>query len=138
MTRDSAPRPAAPTQIPSTGSRVETRYNFALTEKTTATLMGTAHWLNFGEPDDRDVTLYKAGAELFSRLGSHYDLSSAINYRNEQDSRFGRTRGLQFTSELRYSYRQLSLATGAELSFLRRRNDEINNAFVYLRLKREF
>ena len=96
------------------------------------------HWLDFGEPDARDVTLFKSGAEIFTRLANNYNISARIDYRDEHDTRFGTTEGFQLNSELQYNYRQLSVATGLEFNMHDRRNDEIDGSFLYFRLKRFF
>jgi hypothetical protein len=96
------------------------------------------HWLDFGEPDARDVVLFKTGAEVFSRLTDKYGVSARADYRDEDDTRFGATRGFQFNSELQYNVRQLSVVTGVEFNTLSRRSDEIDGSFLYFRLKRFF
>ena len=96
------------------------------------------HWLNFSEPDERDVELFKTGAEVFSRLTNEYSISARADYRDEDDTRFGITRGFQFNSELKYNFRQLSLLAGVEFNTLDRRNDEIDSSLLYFRLKRFF
>ena len=82
--------------------------------------------------------LFKTGAEVFSRLTDEYSISARADYRDEDDTRFGITRGFQFSSELKYNYRQLSMLAGIELNMLDRRNDEIDNSLLYFRIKRFF
>ncbi len=96
------------------------------------------HWLDFDEPDERDVVLFKSGAEIFSRLTNELSISARADYRDEDDTRFGATRGFQFNSEVQYNFRQLSITTGVEFNSLDRRNDEIDGSFLYFRLKRSF
>jgi len=95
-------------------------------------------WLDFGQPDARDVTLFKTGAEMFSRLSERYDISARVDYRDEDDTVFGTTRGFQMNSELRYNYRQLNVVAGVEYNTLSRRDDDIDGRFLYIRLKRFF
>ena len=59
-------------------------------------------------------------------------------YRNEDDTRFGLTEGIQLNSELQYNFRQMNVVTGVEFNLLNRRNDEIDSSFLYFRLKRYF
>jgi hypothetical protein len=94
------------------------------------------HWLDFDEPDERDVVLFKSGAEIFSRLTDKCSISARADYRDEDDTRFGITRGFQLNSELQYNFRQLSIATGVEFNSLDRRKDEIDGSFIYFQLKR--
>jgi hypothetical protein len=126
------------TQVPSTGKKVQGRYSWPINRDTSASVRALNHWLEFGRPDERDVVLFKTGAEIFSRLTDTYGLSARADYRDEDDTRFGATRGFQFTSELQYNLRQLSVVTGIEFNTLSRRNDQIDGSFLYFRLKRFF
>jgi hypothetical protein len=96
------------------------------------------HWLDFDEPDERDVVLFKSGAEIFSRLTNECSISTSADYRDEDDTRFGRTEGFQFNTEFKYNFRQLSFTAGVEFNSLNRRNDKIEGDFLYFRLKRSF
>lgn len=126
------------TQIPSTSRKLHGRYSWPVSSDTTASVLVLNQWLDFGAPDNRDVVLFKAGAEVFSRLTDKYGISARTDYRDEDDTRFGTTRGFQFSSELQYNVRQLSIVTGVEFNTLDRRNDEIDGSFLYFRLKRFF
>lgn len=126
------------TLIPSTSTRVEGRYRWILGSRTNATVRAVNQWLEFRPPDERDVTLFQSGAELFSRLTDRHTVSASADYRDEEDTRFGTTRGFQFDTELQYRYRQFSARLGAELSLLSRRDDEINSLFVYFQVQRRF
>ena len=126
------------TQIPSTGKKLEGRYSWPIDSDTSASVRASNHWLDFGEPDARDIILFKGGAEIFSRLTDEYNISARFDYRDEDDSRFGITDGFQMRSELQYNYRQLSITTGVEFNLLERRSDEIKGTFLYFRLRRVF
>jgi hypothetical protein len=126
------------TQIPSTSTKLEGRYRWLIGPRTSASVGGLSQWLSFGQPDERDVTVWRGGAEVLSRLTNTYSISATVDYRNEDDTRFGLTEGLQFEGELQYQYRQLRAVLGAELSTLNRRADQIDSVFVYLRLQRRF
>jgi hypothetical protein len=126
------------TQIPSTSKKLVGRYSWSLSPGTTASLRVLNHWLDFGHPDKRDVVLFKGGAELYSRLSEECGLSARADYRNEDDTRFGKTKGFQLNSELQYNFRQMSVSTGLELNLLDRRSDEIDGSFLYFKLKRFF
>ena len=126
------------TQIPSTSKMLQGRYSWSVNKDTRASLRVSNQWLDFDEPDDRDVELFKSGAEIFSRLTDEYSLSARADYRDEDDTRFGSTRGFQFNSEFQYNFRQLSLTAGVEINSLDRRNDTIDGDFLYFRLKRSF
>ncbi len=126
------------TQIPSTSRKLHGRYSWSVSSDTSASVGVSNQWLDFGAPDERDVVLFKAGTEIFSRLTDRYGVSARTDYRDEDDTRFGATRGFQFNSELQYNVRQLSIVTGVEFNTLERRNDEIDGSFLYFRLKRFF
>ena len=126
------------TQIPSTSKMLQGRYSWPVNKDTRASLRVSNHWLDFDEPDNRDVVLFKSGAEIFSRLTDEYSISARADYRNEDDTRFGSTRGFQFNSEVQYNFRQLSITAGIEINSLDRRNDSIDGDFLYFRLKRFF
>ena len=126
------------TQIPSTSKKIQGRYSWPVNSNTSVSMRVINHWLDFSEPDERDVVLFKSGAEIFSRLTNEYSISARADYRDEDDTRFGITRGFQFSSELKYNYRQLSILAGVEFNVLDRRNDEINSSLLYFQLKRFF
>ena len=126
------------TQIPSTSKKIQGRYSWPVNSNTNVSMRVINHWLDFREPDERDVMLFKSGAEIFSRLTNEYSISARADYRDEDDTRFGITRGFQFNSELKYNLRQLSILAGVEFNVLDRRNDEIDSSLVYFQLKRFF
>ncbi len=126
------------TLIPMTSTKVEGRYRWPIGPATSASLGAANHWLSFGAPDARDVTLFESSAEIFSRLTDAYSISASANYRNEEDSLFGATKGFQFKTELGYQFRQFSATVGGELDLLERRGDEINSLFLYIRALRRF
>jgi hypothetical protein len=126
------------TQIPSTGKKLQGRYSWPIDSDIRVSVQVLNHWLDFDEPDERDVVLFKSGAEIFSRLTNELSISARADYRDEDDTRFGATRGFQFNSEVQYNFRQLSITTGVEFNSLDRRNDEIDGSFLYFRLKRFF
>jgi len=126
------------TQIPSTSRKLQGRYSWPVNNVTNVSMRVINHWLDFSEPDERDVVLFKTGAEVFSRLTDEYSISACADYRDEDDTRFGITRGFQISSELKYNFRQLSIVAGVELNVLDRRNDEIDSSLLYFKLKRFF
>lgn len=126
------------TQVPSTSTKLAAQYRWLLGPATSASVGVSNQWLEFGNPDARDVQLLKSDAKVFSRLSNTYTVSAGVDYRDEDDTRFGVTRGFQFDTELQYRYRQVSAKLGAELNFLSRRDDEINSAFLYFQVQRRF
>jgi hypothetical protein len=67
------------TQIPSTSKRVEGRYSWPINSDTSVSLRALNHWLDFGEPDARDIILFRGGAEIFSRLTDEYNISAQLS-----------------------------------------------------------
>jgi hypothetical protein len=126
------------TQIPSISKKIQGNYSWPINSDTNFNITALNQWLHFSEPDKRDVTLFRTGAEIFSRLTNEYSISARVNYRDEDDTRIGITRGFQIISELKYNFRQLSIFTGVEYNMLDRRGDEINSSYLYLNLKRFF
>jgi hypothetical protein len=126
------------TQVPSTSKKLLGRYSWPINSDTNISMRVINQWLTFSEPDKRDVELFKTGTEVFSRLTNEYTISARADYRDEDDTRFGITRGFQFSSELKYNFRQLSVLAGVEFNVLDRRSDEIDSSFLYFRLKRLF
>ena len=126
------------TQVPSRSKKIQGRYSWPVNSDTSVSMRVINHWLDFSEPDERDVVLFKTGAEVFSRLTNEYSISARADYRDEDDTRFGITRGFQFSSELKYNFRQLSVLAGVEFNVLDRRNDEIDSSLLYFQLKRFF
>ena len=121
-----------------TSKKLEGRYRWMIGPATSVGIGALNQWLDFGEPDARQVTLFDGTAEIFSRLTDNYSISGSVDYRNEEDSRFGTTRGFQFETELEYQYRQFRATVGAELDLLERRDDQIDSVFLYVRALRRF
>jgi hypothetical protein len=126
------------TVIPTISKRLEGRYRWMIGPATTASIGVGNQWLDFSEPDARQVQLFETNAEIFSRLTDNCSISGTVNYLNEQDTRFGTTKGFQIDSQLEYQYRQVTATVGAELNFLERRDDRIDSIFLYLRALRRF
>ena len=126
------------TLLPSESKRFESRYSWNLTNRTKAILRSSWQSIEYGEPDPRDVEIFRAGTEINSRINDKLSLAALLEYQDENDTRFGQTNGLQFNGELRYWFRQMSFTTGVEYNSLERRDDEIDNMMIYCRLKRFF
>ncbi|MHC4083646.1 MAG: hypothetical protein ACYSWZ_05140 [Planctomycetota bacterium] len=126
------------TFITSTSKRVQASYSWKISPDTRATLQAFNHWLEYGEPFPRNVVLFSSSGKIYGRLTDRYNISAGINYRDEDDSRFGVTRGFEIYSELEYLYRQVNFTAGVELDILKRREVETNGYFFYFRLKRLF
>ncbi|MHC4741815.1 MAG: hypothetical protein ACYS8Z_07895 [Planctomycetota bacterium] len=126
------------TQLPSEGKKLEGRYSWQLGPDTTSDIHGTAHWLDFGDPAPRDLTLFTFGTTMYSRLTPHLTITNMLNWRDEDDSVFGKTEGISVSSELRYDYRQMHVMTGFEYNDLERRDDITKGILLYLRMKRHF
>ena len=124
--------------LPSEAKRFESRYSWSLNNSTKATLRSTWQFIEYGDPDPRNIEIFRAGAELNSKINDKLSIATLMEYQNEEDTRFGKTKGFQFNGEVRYLYRQFSLTSGLEVNSLQRREDKIDNIFLYCRLKRFF
>ena len=65
-------------------------------------------------------------------------ITAGIDYRDEDDSQSGKTKGIQLKSNLQYIYRQLRIETGLEYNVIERSSNKTKNTFLYFRLKRFF
>lgn len=126
------------TQIPSTTKQVEAKYTWSVSPDIDAIVRASERWIHYGEPDNRDIDIFEAAAELHARLSGQYVITVFFDFRDEEDTRFGTTEGVQWGSEVKYDYRQLSVTAGVESSVLERRETEIKNLFLYMRVKRSF
>ena len=126
------------TQIQSRSTKVQGRYIWPLNQNSSVNFGVSNQWLDFSQPDARDIVLFKASAELSTRLTKDCSISARTDYRDEDDSRLGSTRGFQVNSELKYNLRQLNITAGVEINSLDRRNDKIDGSFLYIQLKRCF
>jgi len=124
--------------IPWDSKRVEGRYSWPISTQTTGVVFASEQWLSMAGLAPRDTTLFRTGAEVISRLMDKYSLASRINYRDETDTVSGPTQGIQFISELRYNYRQISATTGFEYDLLDRNDNKTSTVYIYMRLKRSF
>jgi hypothetical protein len=131
-------REEASTRIPSSSRRVEASYSLRATTDTRMTVYGSSSWNTYSTEPAYDVRWLAAGGEISAQLTAIYRLSGGLDYRNEDDSRQGNTKGLQCTVNLACHYRQLTAQVGAEYGTLDRLEHEQNSARLYLRLKRMF
>ena len=76
--------------------------------------------------------------QISSELTKRSTIAFDFDYFDEDDSKFGPTKGLQFDLNLRYNYRQLSLVTGLEFNSRERENDEDISTLWYIRMRRFF
>ncbi len=124
--------------VPSTGTRYEGRYNWAVNPDTTVSLFASNQDWTFQETQPRDLEIFRTGFDLYSRLSGRQTFNASIDYRNEKDSRFGNTEGFQVRGEMKYIYRKLNIRFGVETSMLKRRSSTHDNLFSYIRLQRSF
>lgn len=126
------------TRSPNRSKLLQANYLLGMYRDTQLSLYATNSWIDYTETPRADITLLTLGAKASSKLSDMYSIVSNIDYRNEDDSRQGITKGLQWAVELRYIFRQLSFSTGIEFNHLDRLNNETDNTFLYFRLKRTF
>ncbi len=126
------------TRIPSQSKRVEASYLLHLDEDTRMSVYGSNRWIDYSTEPVYDVSMTMVGGDVSTRLTRTCQLHGGVDYRFEDDSRQGQTRGFQYDAELAYTYRQLSARIGAEFNTLNRLEHERESVFVYMRLKRSF
>ncbi len=95
-------------------------------------------WVDSSGTNDRKTTLFKLDGKLKTRIGKHLKLSGRAEWRDEDNSDIGRTRGLRMGASLTYNYRDLSVETGWDSYLLERPVTETTNTLYYLRVIRRF
>ena len=126
------------TRIPSRSKRMEGSYLVPISEATRMTLYGSHSLIDYLEDPVYDVQLMTVGGTVRSRLTETFRLSGRLDYRDEDDSRQGKTRGFQWDVNLKCAVRQVSADVGIEYDFLNRLAHERKGTYVYARLKRMF
>jgi len=126
------------TRIPSKSKRVEASYLLRLDSDTRLSVYGSNSWIDYSTEPLYDVSMMTVGSDMSTRLTDTCQLNGGVDYRFEDDSRQGQTRGFQYDAELAYTYRQLSARIGAEFNRLNRLDHERESVFLYMRLKRSF
>jgi hypothetical protein len=126
------------TRIPSKSKRVEASYLLRLDADTRVSVYGSNSWIDYSTEPVYDVSMMMVGGDMSTRLTRTCQLNGGADYRFEDDSRQGQTRGFQYDAELVYTYRQLTARLGAEFNTLSRLEHERESVFVYMRLKRAF
>jgi hypothetical protein len=128
----------ASTRIPSRGTRVEGSYLWPLGVDSRFSVYASNSWTDYTGSPPYNVTLLTLGAEALSRLTPQWEVSARVDYRDEDDSRQGKTRGFQWDIQGKYRYRQLDVKLGVEYNALDRLNNERRGWFQYLRVQRKF
>ncbi len=126
------------TRIPSDSTRVEASYTARLDADTRLSVYGSNSWIDYSTEPAYDVSMMMVGGDMSTRLTRACQLNGGVDYRFEDDTRQGQTRGFQYDAELAYTYRQLSARLGAEFNTLNRLEHDSESVFVYMRLKRSF
>ncbi|MFC1766758.1 hypothetical protein ACFL6U_32375, partial [Planctomycetota bacterium] len=126
------------TRIPSRGTRLEGSYRWAIDQDKRFLFYASNSWIDYTGQTPYNVVLMTLGAEFLARITSRFDFSTRLDYRDEDDSRQGETRGFQWDIHGRYFYRQLDVKFGVEYNTLDRFNHERQGLFQYLRLQRLF
>ncbi len=126
------------TRIPWRSKRLEASYARGLNPDRNISVYASNSWIDYMGTVPYDITLLVLGAAASSKLTDNYSIFGNIDYRDEDDTRQGKTEGFQSAVELRYSLRQLSFRTGVEFNSLDRLGYETDNTFLYFRLKRTF
>lgn len=126
------------TRISSRSKRMEGSYLLPISEATHVTVYGSQSLIDYLENPVYDVQLMTAGGTVRTRLTETFRLSGRLDYRDEDDSRQGKTRGFQWDVNLKCAVRQVSADVGIEYNFLNRLAHERTGTYVYARVKRMF
>jgi hypothetical protein len=125
------------TRLPAIRKSVSGSYLWVLDQDTQVNFFASNDWIEYTE-ESNDIVQFSIGTGLFSRLSDRYSLTSNFVYRDEDDSIQGDTQGYDWSTELRYVFRQFSYSTGLQLSSLDHLDQETDNLFFYFRARREF
>ena len=128
----------ASTRIPYNAKRLEANYVVRLDADTRVTVYGSSSWIHYVAEPLYEVHWLTVGGEASTRLMETLRVTGRLDYRNEDDSRQGDTRGFQWDLEFVYHYRQFSAHLGAEFDTLDRFDHSQDSNRVYLRMKRMF
>jgi len=131
-------RDEASTRVPSESEHLEASYLWHLPARIRLKLYASQRWIDYTTEPQYDIDLFTVGSDVLMPLTDTYSLAANVDYRNEEDSRQGRTKGFQCKLECRYRFRQVSARLGAEFNRLDRLSHERESVFVYFRLKRMF
>ena len=109
-----------------------------LTSRTSFIGLISQTWMDSKGTNDRKTTLFKLDGKLKMQLRKHLKLSGRAQWRDEDNSDTGQTRGLRMGASLVYEYRNLHVETGWDSYFLERVITETTNTLYYFRLIRRF
>jgi len=126
------------THGPSDRARLGGRYTWLINNESSLVFHASQNWLDIGGLLPRKTTLFNTGGTFLSQLTKNMGISAGTEWRNEDDSRIGRTMGFRFNSKLKYDYRLFSVEIGGEYYILNRLKTENNNTNVYFRVSRRF
>ena len=131
-------RDEASTRYPFQSKRLEASYALHPEPASKLTFYASQRWIDYRTEPMYDVQLFTVGCDIQTGLSDSVTATGRLDYRDEDDSRQGTTRGFQWDTELQYRYRQLDARVGAEFNTLNRLNYESDGLLMYVRLKRFF
>lgn len=109
-----------------------------LMRRTTFSGGASQSWVEASGDNDRESSMFELEGEIESWLTKHLKVSTEANWRNEDNSDTGRTRGLRMGVALGYDYRSISVTAGWDTYQLERVNTETTNSNVYIKVIRRF
>ncbi len=127
------------TQIDSEVQRLRANYGLLINANTRVNLYAFKEIINFKQRNtSNELDSFTFGGDLVSRLTNKIDLDIGFDYMVDKNKNTGKTTGIQFSSNLRYKFRQLRVLTGIEYDILSRKNNETENIRLFCRVKRFF
>lgn len=125
------------TRLPLTRKSLSGSYLWPLDPDTQLNVFASNDWIEYTE-ESNEIVQFTIGGGIYSRLSDRYSLVSNIVYRDEDDDQAGRTQGFDWSTELKYTFRQFSYTSGLQMSSLDHLDQETDNLFLYFRARRDF
>ena len=118
--------------------RVSGTFYFPLSAVTTVSGGASESWIESTGEEVRDTSLFKAEGKVNMRLSKYLEVSGDVDWRNEDSSDRGRTRGLTMGVALEYDRSAFSVSMGWDSYLLEQEDSETLNTDIYFRVIRRF
>lgn len=125
------------TRNPQIRKNISGSYLWPLDQDTQLNFFASNNWIKYTD-ESSEIEQFSIGGGLLSQLSDRYRLISNVIFREDDDSRQGKTKGLDWSTELKYTFRQFSYSAGIEMSSLDHLGQETDNLFLFFNARREF
>jgi hypothetical protein len=126
------------TQIVSNVKTLKARYSWSIYSNTTANIHASKEIYSYTFPSVSQNAIFRFGSDITTDFNSRLSMSGSIDYLENDIDGGEKTAGIQFRSNLKYKYRQISLSAGLDYNALKISNSKNDTVFVYVRAKRFF